>query len=218
MRQIALKNLQQSRTSVSTEQALATNGGYPVGGPLNLKKNRSGSVWHLTFESEPGLVTPGLWKEQPKSEPLRIVVDDAGKVAGLERSKSGLAIDILGTGELSQVEMRYPIYLGKSVAFFGGWQIVRALEASGAKSAKIVAHGPLSTQAAMWACLLSPKFTGLEATDALRSWEEVFEPGVSHLAVQPRANLLGPLEKLREKIPFAKWTFRGKSGDRSTRL
>ncbi len=206
MRDLVLESLQKAKSEVTVAEAIAVNGGRPALTPLNLKESKAGTVMHLVFESEPGLATPGILVAQPKGDVVRIVVDDAGKAIAIGKGGSGFFLDILGTGELNGIEMRYPIYAGRSVAFTGGWQIVRAIEALGASQVELVARGPLSTQAAMWAGLMSNKVGSISATEALGEWKDVFKPGITHLAVQPRANLMGSLGHLRAQVKKATWS------------
>lgn len=145
-----------------------------------------------------------------KSRGLRIIVDDAGKASRVAPPAEGYAVlylDILGTGELKDIDMRYAVYMGRSVAFTGGWQIVRAAEAMKSRygAVEIEANGALSSQAAMWAGLMSSQFREIDATGCLQDWQEVFRRDVSPFAVQPRAHLLGTLANLRAKVKNATW-------------
>jgi len=106
---------------------------------------------------------------------------------------------VLGVGELAGIEMRYPIVLGRSVAFIAGWQIVRAAEAMRryASQISVRVRGPLSSLAAMAAGLLEPGFATIEATGAMKTWSEASAP----VLVQPRAHLLGPLDGYYALVP-----------------
>lgn len=213
MRELSMEYLAQAPTEVSLEQAISMNGGRPSHSPLNLKESKlSNSLVSMVFESEPGLRTPAIYR-QGGSGDLTIYVSDDGKAQSLTRHAGSnlrhgdLDLDILGTGELRELELRYPIYLGRSVAFMGGWQIVRAIEAIGSREKRftIVASGPISTQAAMWAALMERKIVGVDADNCLASWADVFKPGISPFAIQPRAHLLGSLANLRAKVKNSQW-------------
>lgn len=210
MRDLSRERLDGAATDVTARQAIAVNGGSPRKGDLKYKeKPKDALTSFVTFESEPGLVSPGVLvaPSTGHSPSLTIFVDDRGKAAVLGlKALPGLYLDILGTGELSQIEMRYSVYLGRSVAFTGGWQIVRAAEAMRKYGEiRIHAKGPISTQAAMWAGLMDHDIAGIDAEDCLSEWQDVFQPGVSDYAVQPRANLCGSLAHLRSLIPHSTW-------------
>jgi len=213
MRDLSMEYLAQAPAEVSLEQAISLNGGRPRQTPLNLKESKlPNGLVSMVFESEPGLQTPGVYRRGGSGD-LTLYVSDDGKTQSLTRHTGSnlrhgdLDLDILGTGELRELEMRYPIYLGRSVAFIGGWQIVRAIEAIGNREKRfaIVARGPISTQAAMWAALMEPKISGVDADECLASWADVFKPGVSPLAIQPRAHLFGSLANLRAKVRNSQW-------------
>lgn len=196
MRDIVREYLDRSKVVPNAETAIRLNGGIPQRTPLSYAEFGSGSHRVVTFESEPGLVTPGIL-QLPASVPMtvEIVVDDRGKPSqtpAASGNRAVLYLDILGVGELAGVEMRYPMVLGRSVPFIAGWQLVRAAEAMRryAKKVAILAHGPLSSLAAMYAGLVEPGFATIEATGAMRSWSEAEVPAL----VQPRAHLFGPLE------------------------
>ncbi|MBX7132315.1 MAG: acetylxylan esterase [Fimbriimonadaceae bacterium] len=231
MRDLSRDYLDRAPKDVSVEQALAVNGGIPKRTPLKYRESPvqesialfpgsdipaiPADLRTVTFESEPGLVTPGiLYVPDDLVHTLIIVVSDAGKTGarGLPvpsgKGVANLHLDILGTGELKNIELRYPIYLGRSVAFTGGWQIVRAAEAMAkyAKRIEIVGHGPLSSQAVMWAGLMNPSFVKVTGMGCLKSWQEVFDRDVTPFAVQPRAHLLGSLASLRAKVKNGEWS------------
>jgi len=214
MRDLAIETLKDAKKDIPISRVVEINDGVPIKTPLNLKELGSGDKKTVTFESEPGFTTPAILvlpKETPRG--VRIIIDDAGKHTRTSDGKpDGLAhfyLDVLGTGELKDIELRYPIYLGRSVAFIAAWQIVRAKDALQKYSTKveIEAHGPLSTLAALYANILDPGFTKTAATDALEKWQDVFNPGVPPAAVQPRANLLPQLDRLRAQVKNATWTF-----------
>ena len=203
MRDLALDALKSAPSEISAADAIAVNGGIPEKTALNLKSWESDGRRYMTFESEPGLFTPAI---QVGSK-LRIIIDDAGKATAVAKGESGIYLDILGVGELGGIEVRYPIYLGRSIAFMGGWQIVRLIDALNARGrdVEIVANGPISTQAVMWAGLMDPTIGKITAQGGLERWEDVFKPGVSEYAVQPRANYCGSLAHLRSLVKNATW-------------
>lgn len=230
MRDLSRQYLDQAPQSASVEQAFAVNGGLPAKTPLKYREIPASTVtWMfpgsdisavsmdtrvITFESEPGLVTPGvLYVPDSGFSYLKIHVSDDGMAVAMKlpggsgKGVADLYLDILGTGELKDIELRYPIYMGRSVAFTGGWQIVRAAEAMAkyAKQIEIVGHGPLSSQAVMWAGLMNPSFVKVTGTGCLKSWQEVFDREVTPFAVQPRAHLLGSLTRLRGMVKNGEW-------------
>ncbi len=219
MRDISLEYLANAPKEVSAEEVFRANGGLPTLEPkliANLQ-HIGGRLYADQIQSEPGLVAPMvriLGTKPPRSVP--IYVSDRGKSAAIRLHGQGLEsmaafLDILGTGELAEFELRYSMYLGRSVAFTGGLQIVAAArllrnELRGA-TIEIVADGPLSSLAAMYAGLIDPTISKITAERALRTWEDAFAPGQSPYLVQPRAHLLGPLEGLRAKVKNSNWKF-----------
>jgi dienelactone hydrolase len=215
MRELSLEYLANAPTAVPASTAISINGGVPALTDMKYKELGAGLKRHITLESEPGLVTPGvLVLPEQASIGVRIVVADSGKhtVVGQE-TKPGFAVlylDTLGVGELSQLDLKYAVYTGRSIPFLGGWQIVRAAEAMRRYSTnvEIVGIGPISSQSVMWAALMDRTFAKVEGKECLRSWADVFEPTVSNYAIQPRAHLCGSLENLRSQIPLSTWTLR----------
>jgi dienelactone hydrolase len=215
MREISMEYLANAQSDVPADQAIAINGGRPEASNLNYKEISEGSVRAVTFESEPGLITPGILR-LPSGTVKGVVIRmaDQGKTAVEdEPAPDGyavLAIDGLGTGELSGVDMRFPIYAGRSVAFTAGWQFVRAAEAMRRYSAniEIEGDGPMSSQAAMYAGLLDTGFAKVTGTHGLAKWEDVFKPGVDPIAIQPRAHLCGSLDSLRKQVRNGVWETR----------
>ncbi|MFI5385525.1 MAG: alpha/beta hydrolase family protein [Fimbriimonadales bacterium] len=215
MRDLSKEYLANAPQNVPAENAIAVNGGRPAKSLLNYKETASGSQKIVTFESEPGLTTPGiLVLPNGTIKGVRIYMSDAGKAAEIARGSSddGYAhfyIDGLGTGELAGIEMRYPVYAGRAVSFTAGWQLVRAAEAMRKYSShiEIQGRGPISSQAAMWAGLLSPGFDKVTGLDCLGSWADVFRDGVTVMAVQPRAHLCGSLDNLRKQVKNGTWVF-----------
>ena len=215
MRELSLESLAGASEEATAERYIAVNGGLPPRTELHLEASGEGTRKEITFEAEPGLRTPGVLYLPPKGTPsmMRIVVDDAGKTAAIaadgarEQGAAYLCLDILGTGELAGIELRYPLYMGRSVAFIGGWQLVRAIEAmSGYTSnVELLGNGPISSQAVMAAALIDPSVRRVVGTGCLRSWADVFDPSVSPLAVQPRAHLCGALDSLRELVKNGRW-------------
>ena len=215
MRDISREYLAKAPNKDETvEEIFKLNGGVPAKSDLKVKQ--SGKDWprSITFESEPGLVTPGiLIQGTSTANQITIYVSDDGKSAEIARHKDHLGLelylDILGTGELSEFDLRFPVYAGRSVAFTGGWQIVRAVEALRGHMGpvKVVGRGPMSSQAVMFAALMEPKIVATTGIDCLRSWDDVFRDGVPDIAVQPRAHLLGTLENIRAKVKNAIWQY-----------
>lgn len=216
MRGISLEYLANAPKEVSLEEVFKVNGGVPAIGEMKVKE--TGNDWprSVTFESEPGLVTPGiLMQGTSTAKVLTIYVSDDGKSAEFERRrKSGhlgteLYLDVLGTGELSGFDLRFPVYAGRSVAFTAGIQIARAAEMMSkySKRIEVVGRGPMASQAVMYAALINPSISKTTGIDCLRKWEDVFGDSVPDIAVQPRAHLLGTLENLRKKVKNGEWEF-----------
>jgi hypothetical protein len=199
----------EKRPSIDT--VFAINGGKPSMANLNWIESGKMNSSFVEFHGEPGLITPASLFRPPGAKNAQIIVSDDGKAVEIAKRKAAsvaqLYVDILGTGELSGIELRYPIYLGRSVPFIGGSTIARAaLEMKKYGSVEVVAHGPLATLAALYAGLLDPSLK-ITATDALRSWQDYLAEGVPPAAVQPRAHLLPTLEELRKQVK-GEWKFR----------
>ena len=214
MRNVSREYLANAPKEVSLAEVFRVNGGIPAKDDLKYKEVGNGSTRSITFESEPGLVTPGLLKTgRDGGNTLTIYVSDDGKGAEFSRHKTdapydiSLFLDVLGTGELSQFDLRFPVYAGRSVAFTAGIQIARAAEMMSkySKRIEVVGRGPMASQAVMYAALINPSISKTTGIDCLRNWEDVFKDGVPDIAVQPRAHLLGSLENLRKKVKNGHW-------------
>lgn len=222
MRDLSKEYLANAPAAVSWEEVVRINGGLPS--PVsseslqhwNLNEKKVGER-ALTFESEPGLVTPAIYVPNKVLPTKRVIyVSDAGKAVAIQQDPpalgkdSRLYIDILGTGELNGFDMRYSLYSGRSVAFTGAWQIVIGAElmrrhTMGHLPVEVVARGALSTQAAMYAALMDPNITKVTGYDCLPDWASVFQDSVTNYAVQPRAHLCGSLANLRSLVKNGKW-------------
>lgn len=220
MRDLSKEYLDTAPASVPANRALEVNGGVPARSGLKYRENGDGQKRSVTFESEPGLVTPGvLFVPAGKVKGVRIYVSDNGKQAEIA-DRSGevpaadgyvqLFIDVLGTGELADIELRYPVYMGRSVPFIGGWQLVRAAEAMHKYSGKIevIGKGPACSQAVMFAGLMDDSFAKVTGLDCMAKWADVFGSAVPDFAVQPRAHLCGSLADLRKKVKNSTWSVR----------
>ena len=215
MRELSKEYLDHAPKDVSVADVFKVNGGLPARTDLKYKETTSGDAKSITFESEPGLVTPGILKiGTSTAAEITIYVSDDGKSAEIERQKgmmhSGteLYLDILGTGELSEFDLRFPVYAGRSVAFTGGWQIIRAVEALKRKGrVHIVGRGPISSQAVMYAALMEPKISKTTGIGCIRKWSDIFSGTLPDMAVQPRAHLCGTLDNLRSKVKNGDWKF-----------
>lgn len=215
MRELSLEYLANAPRSVPVTEVIRINGGLPATSDAKYREKGVGTKRVVIFESEPGLQTPGiLILPTGKAKGLRIVVSDSGKPADLPNvSPDGYAylyMDILGVGELAGVEMRYPVYTGRSVAFTGGWQIARAVKLlrKYAPGAEIEGHGPISSQAVMYAGLIDNGIKKVTGWDCLRRWEDVFESGIPIEAIQPRAHRCGTLASLRANVRNGEWHLR----------
>ena len=221
MRDLTLEYLEAGRKTekkITAATVAAVNGGPAPAGDVGWAEKGEGNKRTVTFQGEPGLTTPGvLFLPRGTVRGVRIYVSDDGKATDVERTppEDGYAclyLDLLGTGELGRIELRYPVYLGRSVPFIGSSQIRRAASALRSRSAnvEVVARGPLATLAATYAALFEPSLT-IRCTDALREWSDYLGEGVPPAAVQPRAHLLGSLEELRKQVRNGQWTYRGKA-------
>jgi dienelactone hydrolase len=217
MRDLSLEYLANAPKEVSLETVFAVNGGKPTIAPSNLKLAGAPPKITATFEAEPGLTTPTIMiTGADLTKPVTIVVSDDGKAAQIQKDASKtntrLYVDILGKGELSGFELRYPVYLGRSPAYVGGVQIAGAAKLvrqnGHGGEIHLEAHGPLSSLAAMYAGLFEPSlFNKINGNGGLREWSDALKPGVTPYAVQPRAHLLGSLDSLRKRVKNATWTF-----------
>jgi dienelactone hydrolase len=217
MRDLSNQYLAAMPEHVSVADAIAVNGGIPEKSSLNWTETTTGRRRVITFESEAGLKTPAiLFLPEGTPRGVRIVADDAGKSSAIgDREADALTsdgfavlyVDVLGTGELSGVEQRYPTYMGRAIPFTGGWQLVRAAE--GVKKlgpVELVGNGPIASQAVMWAGLQSANsFSKITGKHCLADWKAVFADSVPDAAVQPRAHLCGSLENLRKHVKHAEW-------------
>ena len=216
MRDLSKEYLANAPKNVSVADVFKVNGGLPNKTDLKVVEGDYYPRHSITFESEPGLVTPGiLLRKTNKPRTVTIYVSDDGKASEMERQSTEthdtgeLFIDVLGTGELSEFDLRFPVYAGRSVAFTAGWQIACAAEVMELHfdKVKIVGRGPLSSQAVMYAALMNPKISQTTGIGCLHKWEDVFKDGVDDKAIQPRAHLCGTLDSLRAKVKNGEWHF-----------
>ncbi|MHB8634861.1 MAG: alpha/beta hydrolase family protein [Fimbriimonadaceae bacterium] len=218
MRELSTEYLDRAQAKVSAADAIAVNGGLPAKSDLKYAELSSGRRRVVVFDSEPGLRTPAiLFLPSGKPKGVRIIADDAGKASSIGGRQADamtgdgyavLAVDILGTGELANIELRYPTYMGRSVAFTAGWQLVRAAEAMKRYSTNVVVvgRGPLASQAVMWAGLQKPEaFKHITGIGCLPDWQAVVSNSVPDVAVQPRAHLCGSLANLRKQVKNGEW-------------
>jgi dienelactone hydrolase len=235
MRDLSLEYLTKAPKEVSAEEFIKVNGGVPPKNDLKWKELYSDRNLMYTFEPEPGLVTPVLRADGSSSlaEPeigvhdnvlaaahkdyktfIYIYVNDDGKVAeferhrNIERAGTEYYLDILGTGELKDFDLRFPIYSGRSVAFTGGLQISRLVDwvaRNSTATVEVVGRGPMSSQAVMIAALINPRIDKTTGYDCLREWKDVFKEGIPDIAIQPRAHLCGSLENLRKQVKNGEW-------------
>ena len=213
MRDLSKQYLDEAPANVSAAKAIRINGGRPNMSPLKWHVEGTVRKRVVTFEPMPGLITPAiLYLPAGKSKGVVIEAADTGKARPenfnpADDGYAHLCVDILGTGELGGIELRYPTYLGRSVAFFGGWQLVRAAEGvRGMGPIEVRGDGPLASQAVMWAGLLSPTtFSKVVGSDCLPNWQAAMADSVPDAAVQPRAHLCGSLSHLRSQVKNGEW-------------
>lgn len=205
-----LENAAKAKERPSVERVFQINGGRAQLSDVNWAEDGQ----RVTFHGEPGLATPGvIVRAIGTVRGVRIYVSDDGKAAEMERTKpqagaTSFYCDILGTGELAGIELRYPVYLGRSVAYIGASSIVRAASVLKRQGrVEVHARGPLATLAATYAGLLDPDLK-VVGKDALKTWADYLGSNVTAAAVQPRAHLLPTLEELRRRLPQADWEFR----------
>ncbi|MEQ1935717.1 MAG: hypothetical protein ABL962_17815, partial [Fimbriimonadaceae bacterium] len=206
MRDLAMESLRASTKEVSIDEALKVNGGRKPFVEPKLTIQAANGQEFRTYELE-GIKIPGIYKRwnnipgQLLHKTLQIEVTDLGKssVVLTGQRVDRLVLDPLGIGELANIETRFPVYLGQSVPFIAGWQLACIAGWSRYKYVTLVTDGPISGQAAMWAGMMG-NFEYITVKNGLTSWEDVFKPGVSHLSIQPRANLLGSLPNLMKKV------------------
>lgn len=213
MRDLSLEYLAKARKEV-TDWGAGVNGGL-LGANPKATELGTGPRRPVIYDCPVGLRLPGILfvpKGTPKG--YRIVVSDAGKAAELAANPPDpgfktLYLDTLGVGELAGIEMRYPIYLGKSLPFMSGWHIARiaasAFQAK-AEEVEVIGRGPISSQSVMWAGMMV-RFKSVSGFGSLREWADVFKDGMPPVAIQPRAHLLGSLENLRKRVPNGRWEF-----------
>ncbi len=213
MRDLSKEYLQNAPERVSIPEVLRINGGVPARTDLKYRELNTGSKRAIVFEAQPGLQIPGiLVLPKGKIDRVRIVVCDSGKAEAeklfpASGNVATLYLDTLGIGELDGIEMRYTVYMGSSISFLDGYQIVRAAEAMSKYSTKVqlVGRGPIASQAVMYAGLMNTTFESIVGQQCLKSWQDVFNDGISDYAIQPRAHLLGSLAHLRSLIKNSRW-------------
>ncbi|MBS1712866.1 MAG: prolyl oligopeptidase family serine peptidase [Armatimonadetes bacterium] len=214
MEDLARERLSASTRPAVVENLIAVNGGRPQPSSRQWTESGTGNRRTVVFEPLPGLRTPAVLLDRSRSKSVRILVDDRGKAAALasrtpDEAASVLALDILGTGELSGAEIRYAVYAGTSLAFTGAFQILAAAQETkrSGQALTVVANGPLSSLAALYAALLEPGFARIESRNGLREWADVFRSDVPDAAIQPRANLCGKLSDYRRTVKDSTWSF-----------
>ena len=216
------------------------NGGLPPGGPSHVValdaagrevalpanggevKQRHGGKLFVTYESEPGLTIPGiLWLPDGAPRAAVVLVADAGKsTADLRFTVSKLllggiacfAIDPRGFGELSGLDLRLLVYRNQAPAFAAAVDVQRAVEIVRPLAAKVavVGDGPAASLAALAAAHLTRDLGAVVGRDAMHEFADAFSESIPLLAIQPQADLLPPLSKLRADLQVpALWNFPG---------
>jgi dienelactone hydrolase len=213
MRELSLEYLANAPATASWEEVVRVNGGLPASSEVKYTELGTGTKRPVTIEVQPGLVVPAILSiPSGKVDSVKIVLYDSGKAEAEKGVPAApgvatLYLDTLGIGELAEVEMRYSVYMGASIPFLDGRQIVQAAEAMKRYSPNVslIGRGPIASQAVMYAGLMDSRFKSIHGLDCLSSWADVFEDGISDYAVQPRAHLCGSLEHLRSLVKNAKW-------------
>lgn len=207
MRDLAIESLRASTREVSIEEALAVNGGRKalIKPKVTILegKERQARIYELEGVKIPALfIKANRVKGRYEPRYLHIQIQDSGKsnAPSMALEADRLIIDPLGIGELSNIDLRYSIYLGQSVSFIAGWQLACIATDSGYEQVTLSSEGPICGQIAMWASILG-RFSSVSTLDHQATWEDIFKPGASPNGIQPRANLLGPLSKLISKAP-----------------
>jgi len=179
----------------------------------------------VTFESEPGLTIPGLlWLPSGAPRGAVVLLSDAGKAGaklqfGIDKLVLGgfacLAIDARGFGELAGIDLRLLVYRGTSPAFAAAIDVNRALQILRPLCPKlgVVADGPAASLAALSTALVTPDLAAIVGRNSMHEFADAFADEIPLLAIQPQADLLPPLSKLRSSLNVAaQWTFAGDRG------
>jgi len=215
MRDLSREYLDNAPSEAPLDEVFRVNGGIPAKTDIKYRELRDGSKRPIVFEPQPGLQIPGiLCLPKGKVEAVTIVLVDGGKseaekLVPPSENEAYLYLDALGTGELSDIEMRYCVYMGVSVPFLNGWEVVQVAGAMRrySKTIRLVGRGPISSQSVMFAGLIDDSFASVTGLDCLHKWQDVFVDGISDYAVQPRAHLCGSLEHLRTLVKNGKWSY-----------
>jgi len=223
MRGIAQSMFGRTAAGGTAADYIRLNGGLPgVVSPELKRLEESGGKVRCTFVSESGLTVPAIyWPATGTAKAFVVLVTEKGKAEAAEEfsvdrlRESGiacLAIDPRGLGELKGLDLRLATYLGQAPTFGMGWDITRAIAALAPDTAKIavVGRGPAAGQAALAAALIEPRIRFIVGLATLKEFADAFREDVPQLAIQPRANYVPFLTKLRSLVKAETvWSFLG---------
>lgn len=227
MRDVARANAARAGNATWGE-VVALNGGLPERTPVELLflppiPGESGLA--VTFESEPGLTIPGIYWGPERPKVALVLVSEHGKHAAREEFEvdrlvaagyACLAIDVRGFGELPGLDPKLMSYLGIADSFAMGFDAARAAEAliPRAPLVAIWGKGPCGSLVALYGGLIERR-AAIVGTEALASWDELFDDSVPTYALQPRVGYGASLARLLELAGgnVLEWRVRGESAD-----
>lgn len=223
MRGVAEAMFGKSEGAGTAADFIKLNGGLPAAVPAEVKElGEFEGRRRLTFISETGLTLPAIvWPVKGAAKAIAILVTDSGKAAASEEfgiarlSKAGImcvALDPRGLGEVKGLDLRLQTYLGQSPTFGMGWDMTRAIAALAPAGLKVavLGRGPAAGQAALAAALIEPRIGFVAGLATIKEFSDAFRDDVPLLAVQPRANYVPPLSRLRSLIKAESiWSFLG---------
>ncbi len=229
MRDIARANVARAGDA-SWAEVVALNGGMPKHAPLDFKvlpptADEDGAA--VTFVSEGGLTIPGLLYQPKRLRGALVLVSEHGKLAAkdefpidalLADGLACLVIDVRGFGELPGLDPKLMSYLGIADSFAMGWDAARAAEALRSfyqqpPKTVVIGKGPCASLAALYAGLFDLGAAAVIGTDAIASWDELFDESVPGYTMQPRVMYGASLEHLRQLagVPV-EWHLRAETG------
>ncbi len=176
----------------------------------------------VCFESEPGLTIPALlWLPRAAPRATIVLVTDDGKSNAAARFTidklvmggfACLAVDPRGIGELEGLDLRLLIYRNCAPAFAAAIDLERAVQIVRplAPRVVVVGDGAIGSLAALSLALMRPDLDAVIGRGGMHEFADAFDESVPLLAIQPQADLLPPLSRLRTAVkPPSLFTFRG---------